>query len=287
MDTTFIKDVCATLQTGVEIVRAASDTSSPSPTRDRIAAVAEGIKSEAAKVGYMFSRETKPDKVAGESLIAGLRDTTTTLCMLFAALASGGGPTLRKSLENIIQKVVEAAIALVQAAAASEVQTAALPQVAGMVMERSDLAAKAPLDDRTAIGRALTTVAKQIADASSELADELNRGDGVENEQKEVINGAMVVLQTAGDVVRAAMKKLLTEDASPDHNGDLWESILFHAKQLAAAIDDLAIATQEEDKEDIHGSAEAVVTGCGLIGDELNLEVAAVEEAGEKLMSLL
>jgi len=297
MNAAFINDVCSTLQTGVEIVRSASDASFPSPSRDRVAAVAEGVKSETAKVGYMFSQKNLPDTVAGESLIAGLRDTATSLCMLFAALASGGGRTLRKALEDTINKVIETTIALIKAVAAAveDPQTAAaLPQLAGLIMERCDIAAKVPLDDRTAIGRALTSVARQLADAASELSEELEGdNDGNENDESEVMNAAMHVIQAAGNVVRAAMKELLTADASLDQNGELWESVLFHGKQLAGAVDDLAIASySSEDKEDVRGSAEAVVTGCQLIAEEVTGEavsqkVAEVERAGEKLMTIL
>jgi Grap2 and cyclin-D-interacting len=307
MDPAFIEDVCSTLQTAVEIIRSAADASAPSPSRDRVAAVAQGIKSEAAKVGYMFSQKNQPDKVGGEALIAGLRDTATTLCMLFAAAASGGGPTLRKSLENTMHALVESTIALIRAsAAASTVENSAqvLPKFAGLVMERCDLAEKAPLDDRTAIGRALTSVARQLADAASELLEELTSAgfgedgaddddDDEEERQKEIINAAMLVIQAAGNVVRITMRLLLTADASPEQQGELWESILFHGKQLAGAVDDLAIASYSaEEHEDVRGAAEAVVTGCQLIGEEIDGEalrqgVAAVEEAGEKLMSLL
>ncbi|KAL4541428.1 hypothetical protein Ndes2526B_g05956 [Nannochloris sp. 'desiccata'] len=300
MNPAFVDDVCSTLQTGVEIVRSASDASAPPPSRDTVAAVAEGVKSEAAKVGYMFSQKNLPESVAGESLIAGLRDTATTLCMLFAAAASGGGPTLRKSLEDTINKVIEPIIELIKAVAAAHLvdpqpaAAAAVPQRAGLVMERCDIAAKAPLDDRTAIGRALTSVARQLADAASELAEELaGDNDGIENDQKEVISAALHVIQAAGNVIRATMRELLSVDASPNQNGEVWESILFHGKQLAGAVDDLAIASySSEDKEDVRGSAEAVVTGCQLIAEEVTGEavserVAAVEEAGEKLMSLV
>ena len=308
MDPAFIEDVCSTLQTGLEIIRSASDTSVPSPTRDRVAAVAEGVKSEAAKLGYMFSQKNLPDKIAGESLVAGLRDTATTLCMLFAASASGGGPTLRKSLENTSKAVIEPTIALIKAVAVVESSHAAgaLPQLAGLVMERCDLAGKAPLDDRTAIGRALTSVARQIHDAAKELAEELETknesedGDAEDDEeeesekkQKEIIKGAMMVVEAAGNVVRAATRELLTVDASPEQAGELWESILFHGKQLAGAVDDLAIASYSADEhEDVRGSAESVVTSCELIGEEVAGEavsqaVAAVEAAGEKMMVLL
>jgi hypothetical protein len=302
MNPAFVDDVCSTLQTGVEIIRSVADASSPTPTRDRVAAVAERIKSEAAKVGYMFSQKNLPDVVVAESLIAGLRDTATTLCMIFAAAASGSGPTLRKALEDTINKVIEPTIALVRAVAAaaaaegSQLSAAALPQLAGLVMERCDIAAKVPLDDRTAIGRALTSVARQLADAASELAEELvgdNDDDDDEKDEKEIIKAAMHVIQAAGYVVRATMRELLTADASQDQNGELWESVLFHGKELAGAVDDLAIASySSEEKEDVGGFAEAVVTGCQLIAEEvpgeaLSQRVADVEKAGEKLMTLL
>ena len=131
---------------------------------------------------------------------------------------------------------------------------------------------------------------------AEELKEDDNEEDGDETEQsekdqKEIIKGAMDVLQAAGNVVRATMRELLTADASPDQSGELWESILFHGKQLASAADDLAIASySSDDKEDVKGSLESVVTGCQLIGEEVETvsdSVLAVEAAGEKLLSLL
>ena len=291
MDVSFVEDVCSTLEIGLEIVRSAADTSVPAPTRDRVAAVAEGLKSESAKVGFMFSQKDPPGKIAGESLLAGLRDTAATLCMLFAAAASGRGPTLRKTLDFIASSVIEPVIALVKAAGAGPSAAASLPKLAGLCMERCDIAAKAPLDDRTAIGRALTTVAKQLADAASELADEEasasggngfdeeegaeeeeegDEGEGISSEAVALMKGAKGVIEAAGGVLKATMRSLLTVEPSLSDDKEVWESILFHARQLAVAADDLAIATYSpDDKDEIRGAVEALATGCELLVDEV------------------
>lgn len=273
MEAAFVNEVCATLTTALEVVRAAGDTSAPSPTRERLSAVAEALKSESAKVGFMFSQKEAPGRVAGEALLAALRDAAATLCMLLAAAAAGGGPTLRKTLDATASATVGPVIDLVKAAGAGPSRAAGLPQLAGLVMERCDAAGKAPLDDRTAIGRALTSVARQVADAAGELGDE----------EGPVAAGAAEVLKAAGGVLRATMRTLLHANASPlGGEGDLWESVLFHGKQLAAAADDLAVATYEsDDAEGLAGAAEAVATGCELLAEEV--PGGAAGEAAEEV----
>lgn len=312
MEASFVDDVCSTLETALSIVRSASDTSAPAPSRDRVAAVAEGLKSESAKVGYMFSQKDLPGKIAAESLLAGLRDTAATLCMLFAAAASGRGPTLGKSLDVAASSVIEPVIALVKAAGTAGGPSSAptLHKLAGLCMERCDTAAKAPLDDRTAIGRALTLVAKQLADAASELAEEeatAAGGCGEKDEANEaekedededanrdelivVMRGARRVIEAAGGVLKTTMRALLTVDASLGEERETWESVLFHARGLGAAADDLAIASYTPDeKEDVRGAAEALATGCELVADEVpgGGVVAAAEEVERAAQELI
>ena len=294
MDPQFIEDVCSTLQAAFTVITSTStgDTSAAAPSRERVTAVADGLKSEAAKVGFLFSQTEKPSRVAGELLLAGLRDTTATLCLLFAAATAGRGPTLRKSLEKIAGDVVSPVIALIKAAVKASGDATTLPPLAGLVMERCAVAGRAPLDDRTAIGRAMTSVARQIADAAAELSAAAAAQEDEEDDGLALLVAVRAVVEGAGGVVRAAMRVLLTADG-----GEAWESILFHVNQLSAAVDDAAIAAYSPDEvEEMQGAAAAVLNGCELIADEVDpvsedvVAAAgrvqqAVEEVGRLLLS--
>lgn len=189
----------------------------------------------------MFAqKDGLPTAVVAASLIAGLRDTCTALCMLLAAAAAGGGPTLYACLVSTASLVVEAVTALIRGAAAAATATTAaaesaeqLPPIAGLVMERCDAAAKAPMDDKTAIGRAIASVARQIADASVELRQELGQEKTEEGEEEEdgdnattsdvvVLELTKGVVDAACDVVRSTMQVLLRADASLQGDGDQW-----------------------------------------------------------------
>lgn len=402
-DTDFAADVCSTLQTALEVVQSSRDTSAVAPPRELVAATAEGLKQEAAKVGLMYSdTRNAPSGNAAQALLGDLRDNTTALCMLYAAAAASGSTSLRKSLEATAAAVVGAVCDLVQAAAGKEGPSELVVRCAGMCIERCTAAAKAPLDDRTAIGRALASVARQLADAANEVGEEQGSTDGEDDEgengakeaeedqqqeeeavlQRVVLTvpapaeaeggaratarnfaqkveewleggdapegtamvgtctieggrvlasllvggpGAMPVgsavalrdaeadveegkgpmtvssavllavqsvLQGAAGVVQAAMRALMAaEGASQD--ADAWESVLFHARQLAVAADDLAAAAYPpHDAEEVGGALEAVVNSCELIGEEAPGGLAAgmvsdVELTGKQLVRVL
>jgi hypothetical protein len=168
-------DTCAALAAALERVREARDASAPAPTREAVIAAAAALKHEAAKVGFTMAREPGAD--AARSLLGALADAAGALCALLAVAAARGGPTLRRALAQTAEATTNAAAALVRGAAgvpagplAPAHGLAALPQLAGALMERADAASAAPLDDRAALGRALTLAARQVADAALELA---------------------------------------------------------------------------------------------------------------------
>jgi hypothetical protein len=168
-------ETCEALAAALERVREARDASAPAPTREAVAATAAALKHEAAKVGFTMAREPGAD--AARSLLGALADAAGALCALLASAAARGGPTLHRALAQTAEATTNAAAALVRGAAgvpagplAPAPGLAALPQLAGALMERADAAGAAPLDDRAALGRALTLAARQVADATLELA---------------------------------------------------------------------------------------------------------------------
>jgi hypothetical protein len=292
-------DARAALAAALAALKAADDPGAPAVPRGHLEVAAAGLKSEAAKLGFLFAQPQAPSAAAAAGLLRALRDAAAALCALLAAAAARGGPTLRRALHQTGEVVVNSCVELVggaaRAAEGGPAERAVLPRAAAVCMERCDAAAKAPLDDQTAIGRATALVARQIQDAAAELAgavdearmeaeadDDVAEADGeaVGPAATGVIRSVQGILEAAVDVLRAAMRALLDGGAAAAAGAEAWESALFHVKQLAAAADEAAAgAYPPYNAEELVGDAGAVVTGCELICEELDLGGAALARA--------
>jgi len=195
----FAADVCSTLEAAVDAVQNTGTARHDRPTRNQVEYVATGLKQEVAKVGLMFSQSSGPGEDAAPSLLADLRDSATALCMIWASAAAFSGPTLRQILYKAAKSISESVSALVKAAC-QETHTAAtataVVQLAGVCIDRCEAAIKVPLDNRTAIGRALGSVARQLADGALEMGAAAVGDNDFDDEDVEEEAGGITLHQT-------------------------------------------------------------------------------------------
>ena len=170
------EEACSTMQAALAALKDSTDASCPRPSRQQIEAAVHLLRMETAKMGLVYNVDSaaaagaEADVVDADAtaLLQGMQRAACTLCMLYTGLAvagGGGGPTLRRSLHQTATAVVEACVALIGGAVVDGVRDAQLMMLSGFCLQMLEAAGKAPLDNRTAIGRALTQALKQLVDA--------------------------------------------------------------------------------------------------------------------------
>lgn len=275
------------LEAALELVRSPQRANSTAlPSRARILAVSEVAKSAAAKVGFMFAKG-RPDSEIEKSLLKALSDSLFSMCMLLASVAAGEGPSLRQAVDSAANGLVGSGVALIKASVQMP-PPSILPRLAGLCMEECDAAARVPLDNKTAVGRSLTRVARQIADAAKELkqfVEEFEEQDEDENEEdivRTVALAAQKCISSTHDVVKAVIKALLAVDSWADGGGDdSWEGVLRRCRDLSAAADELAAAvySAEESSEDVSNAGEELMGLCEGLVEAIPVEGGAVNDA--------
>eukprot|EP00887_Chlorella_sp_A99_P006716 scaffold3.g6716.t1 len=171
------RDAVETMQAALKALRESNDRSAPQPSRQQLQAVVALLKTEAAKTGlYFHERSSPPSPAEVEPLLCAFQNAVALVCMLYTGLTASAGPSLRAAALAAATQLVEACAGLVRGAAVEAVPEQQLLLLSGLALEVCDAAGRAPLDNRTAIGRALTAGLKQLADAAAELADAADEG---------------------------------------------------------------------------------------------------------------
>lgn len=297
-------EACDHIESAVEAFSGGRDESTPPPTAQLLKQSCEKLKLEAAKVGFMCSQPQFPTQAEGEGLIKGFQSATVALCAVLLHTGGGAaGATLKKSGSQLAEAIRNSSLELLKTAfqeGSARNSPESVARAAGMVIDRIELAAKAPLDNKTAIGRAITLVSKQLADVVQELSateveaaaenthangddeDKIQHDDddfddfGTFTAQDVAVIRAMIdFLQSVQGVLRSTLRVLVDTDSAivDQEQGEAWESVLFHTQQLRSTADDLAAACYpQQDGDEICGAAEAVVNGCELIIDEAKIQ---------------
>lgn len=199
-----VADVCNKLQLSVEMLNVdlahseerkdyiALYESEKEDAKNRVKEATKIVKTEASKVGFLFSQSSIPDAAAAKALIEGLCSSGTLLCTVFATIAARGGKTLRKGLYNAAKSVIDGASGLIQHAntmislsesPSSENRDRAV-RLAATCISQCELASKIPINDKLAIGRALSMIRRQIADAASEITEEMDSTEEISESEK-------------------------------------------------------------------------------------------------------
>ena len=187
------EEACSTMQAALAALKDSTDASCPRPSRQQIEAAVHLLRMETAKMGLVYNVDSaaaagaEADVVDADAtaLLQGMQRAACTLCMLYTGLAvagGGGGPTLRRSLHQTATAVVEACVALIGGAVVDGVRDAQLMMLSGFCLQMLEAAGKAPLDNRTAIGRALTQALKQLVDAHKEMGQAVQQAAEAAND---------------------------------------------------------------------------------------------------------
>ena len=190
----FALDACSYLESSISLLHLEVEEARESSrnmilgdnegVRTRVTHVAEAVRSEAAKIGFLFSQEKTPERDEAKSLLSGLRNSTALFCSVISSVVAGGGCTLKRVTYETVKNLVDAVCELMKAAAEMfdseedlEFQRRRITKLAGVCVACCEVAKKAPLDDKLAIGRALSLVARQLADAAAEVNEEIDSQD--------------------------------------------------------------------------------------------------------------
>ncbi len=152
------KDACATMHAALAALKESHDLSVPTPTRQQLAGAVQRLKMEAAKLGLLFNQDAAPTQAEASALLAGMQAAVSGLCVAYLGVLTSAGPSLRTAVHAAATAAVEAAVALVGGALVNGARGEQLMMLAGFAMEMCDAAAKAPLSNKAAIGRAATQV---------------------------------------------------------------------------------------------------------------------------------
>ena len=180
------RDAVATMQAALTALRDSRGHAALPPTRQQLQAAVALLRKEAATVGLYFSQRAPPQPTEDvQPLLRNFQNAVALVCMLCTGLsaAEGQGPSLRKAVLATASALVESCAALVRGAAVDGAQGTQLMMLSGCCLEMCEVAGRAPLDNRAAVGRAITTLLKQIVDAQRELqqaVDESAQGGAAE-----------------------------------------------------------------------------------------------------------
>ncbi|KAF8063091.1 hypothetical protein HT031_003930 [Scenedesmus sp. PABB004] len=134
------------------------------PGRAALAAAAERVKAEAAKVGIMCGGAAPPaDQLA--SLAAGLRDACVGFCACVHAASAGAGPSLKAELVKLASGVVTPCLLLVKQMVEGGTGAGGLRP---MVWDGLAAASKAALDNKACLFKGLAGVMTVLQDVSRE-----------------------------------------------------------------------------------------------------------------------
>ncbi|KAK9845378.1 hypothetical protein WJX81_005018 [Elliptochloris bilobata] len=142
----------------------------PPQAPDCLAAPAQQVSREIAKCAVMWGMGSL-GAAEVTALLGALCAAVQAFTGLCGAVAASGGATLRADVAAVAAGVVNACSAFVRAAALENVRGAPLRQRAGAAMERCAAAERAPLDNRTALARALMQVAHGMGDVQREVRE--------------------------------------------------------------------------------------------------------------------
>ncbi|EFN53154.1 hypothetical protein CHLNCDRAFT_136928 [Chlorella variabilis] len=225
------EDACTTMQAALASLKDACDASCPAPSRQQVQSATHLLRMEVAKLGLVYNQQqqgSSPTVEEATALLGGFQQAVCTLCMLYTSIAAAaGGPTLRQSLHQTATSVVEACAALIRGAVVGGLRGPQLMVLSGFCLEMLEAAGKAPLNNRTAIGRAITRVLKQLADAQKELSEAVQAAEA--EEEAGAANGSASAEQQNGTAAAAA------EDDADSDAGFGFEEEAFGAEQVAVA----------------------------------------------------
>lgn len=133
-------------------------------------------QTEIAKLVFFINNTASPSPEEVAPLLGALQNCVSLHCMLLTGLTARAGPSLRKAALAAAESLTEACTALARGAG-TRLGEQQLMMLAGFALEKCDAAARAPLDNRSAIGRAITLVLRQLADATRELEEVAEAGE--------------------------------------------------------------------------------------------------------------
>ncbi|KIZ07355.1 hypothetical protein MNEG_0604 [Monoraphidium neglectum] len=168
----------STLQAALDALgqRAVASEQRDVPSKRDVVAAAERVKSDAAKVGVMCGEAGAPSLApdVAASLVGALQQSCLVLCAAFYALSgAAAGATLRKDVKKLAGGVVQPCIGLLRAMEGG----GDLKRAIGNVWGGCDAVAKAALDNKGALFKALAGVMAVLKDTLREM-QELEEGDG-------------------------------------------------------------------------------------------------------------
>jgi len=178
-----ILQAVSTLETGLGAVKNAAgalsrepppaegDLAAPSDLRQLLSEAAERIHMQATSVGMLWGDENRqPKEDEADSILGKYEQAILHYCALCHGVLAGAGTTLAHAVMDNGSAVVESSITLLQSLMDPSKQKQ-LASLAGMVWQACDRAKKAPVDNKTAMSRALTRTAKAAKDAVREVSE--------------------------------------------------------------------------------------------------------------------
>lgn len=253
-----VDTICNDLRLYLELVQptggkqAEESNKAKQVSKQQLQSAVELYKMEIAKMGFLLCQDEEPDAESFQNLLECVKSATFSLCCLFSSLALEAGVSLRSSLVIISKSIIDNTIAFVMATAGKQSPStlkSAIPRLAGICFQSADAAMTMPLDNKTAIGRPLTRILKQIADATQEMAQES------ESSECEALPGfvaAQRCMEVVLKVMKAVARSLVASDLtlSTEEDVELWEMVLQGAKAVGNAVDDLGASSYDSDDVD-------------------------------------
>jgi hypothetical protein len=294
---TSVDTFCNDLRLYLELVD--SPTSSEERTKDvskeELQSVVDIYKLEISKLGFLLCQDEEPDAESFQKLLQTVQSSTFAICCITANLAHEAGHVLRSSLLTMTKSIIDNTIALAAATVGKTPSSlkSTIPRLAAMCFQSADTAMGMPLDNKTAIGRPLTRILKQIADAVHEMTQESQSFEGAAPPS---FGAASRCMEAALMVLKATAKSLMTSDSCLKDEVEAWERVLDRAKAVGNAVDDLGEASYDvcdpEDVDELKAAVYCLLKAINLVEDEIpstksELVSKAVLEAKEVMDSVV
>lgn len=270
---TSVDTFCNDLRLYLELLDSPSEDRSKDVSKEELQSVVDIYKLEVAKLGFLLCQDEEPDAESFQKLLQTVQSSTFAICCVASNLALKAGPVLRSSLLTITKSIIDSTIALAAATAGKEPSSlkSTIPRLAAMCFQSADAAAGMPLDNKTAIGRPLTRILKQIADAAHEMTQE---AQSFEDAAPPSFGAACRCMEAALRVLKAIAKSLMTSDSSLTDEVEAWERVLDRAKAVGNAVDDLGAASYDssgdpEDVEELKAAVYCLLEAINLVVDEI------------------
>eukprot|EP00898_Chlorokybus_atmophyticus_P003206 jgi/Chlat1/3887/Chrsp26S08858 len=255
----------ASATAGLRGALSAFDTAASDATRavtpEALNAAVATACNEATKVGLVCKGNTIIEEKL--SVLQGFEVSALGLISFCHAATVRGGKTHLLAVHSAVAPVIEASVQLVTAAASEEeLEGNKLAQLTGRVWETAERLKKLPLDNRTAIGRALIATAALVKDVIREFAEvtstsqqqhdenqpsstssaadeDQDREEELSAEELAVARSIEKLLHAINALYRPVLRAVSTCDGQSSANVALMEEILEAHYRLTAEVDNL------------------------------------------------